>query len=144
MEVSGTYQFQAPAAQVWEKLMDPDSLSACIPGCESFRALGDDQYEAVLNVGVGAVRGRYSAKISLRDQHPGRSYRLVMEGSGAIGFASGESLVTLEEQDGVTTVQVSSDAQAGGAVARVGQRMMGSVAKSMLDRMFTCLQQSVG
>ncbi len=142
MKVSGNYVFNVPATQVWDTLMDPIALAGCIPGCEGLNPTGDGEYEAVINVGIGPVRGRYSAKISLKDRNPHQSYRLVIEGSGSIGFANGEALITLVEQDGQTTVAVDSDAQAGGTVARVGQRMMGSVAKGMLDRFFSCLQEA--
>lgn len=143
MEVSGSYQFNAPAARVWEVLMDPQVLASCMPGCESFEPVGDGEYRAVVSVGVGPVRGRYSATISLKDQEPPHSYTLVVEGNGTIGFANGQSRITLEEEGDQTTVQVHSDAQAGGAVARVGQRMMGTVAKGMLDRFFGCLREAV-
>lgn len=140
MELSASYLFEAPAARVWAVLMDPAALQRCMPGCESLEAVGDGEYRAVVNLGMGLIRGRYNAKIAIRDAEPHRSYRLAIEGSGAIGFANGESLVTLTEADGKTTVQVSSQGQAGGTVARVGQRMMESAARGMLDRFFTGLQ----
>ena len=69
---------------------------------------------------------------------------MTIEGSGNLGFANGTSTVTLTPaDDGGTTVHVDADSQVGGAVARVGQRMMGSVAKGMLDRFFGCLAESV-
>ncbi len=142
MNVIGTYLFNIPAAQVWDHLMDPQVLAGCIPGCQGLEPTGEGEYQAVINVGVGPVRGRYNAKVMLQDQEPPKSYRLVIEGSGSIGFANGEAQVTLVEEDGRTTVSVDSDAQVGGTVARVGQRMMGSVAKGMLDRFFGCLQES--
>ena len=143
MEISAKYVFDAPAAKVWDTLMNPAALASCMPGCESLEPAGDNEYQAVVNVGVGPVRGRYTAKIAITEANPHQSYRLAIGGSGSIGFANGDSLVTLEEQDGKTTVQVISQAQAGGTVARVGQRMMESVAKNLLDRFFTCLQETV-
>ena len=143
MELSGSYEFNAPPARVWATLMDPQVLSSCMPGCESFETVGEGEYQAVVSMGIGPVRGRYSAKISLRDQNPPQSYTLVVAGSGAIGFANGESHITLIDNGDTTTVRVHSDSQIGGTVARVGQRMMGSVAKGMLDKFFGCLAQAV-
>jgi carbon monoxide dehydrogenase subunit G len=60
-----------------------------------------------------------------------------------MGFANGQALITLAEQEGQTTVEVEGDSQVGGPVARVGQRMMDSVAKMMLNRFFSALQQNV-
>ena len=142
MKITGSYQFNANAVKVWDALTDPKSLSRCIPGCEGLEPQGNDEYKAVLNVGVGPIRGRYNAKISMKDQVPHQSYRLVVQGTGPGGFLNGDALITLVEQDGQTTVEVESDSQAGGAVARVGQRMMGSVAKMMMDQFFKCIQQA--
>jgi carbon monoxide dehydrogenase subunit G len=142
MKISGSYEFEAPTQKVWDTLMDPQTLAGCIPGCDGFNSTGANEYQAVVNVGVGPVRGRYNAKIALRDQKPQQSYRLVIEGSGPAGFANGEALVTMVQQGSKTRVQVDGDAQVGGAVARVGQRLIGTVAKGLLDRFFGCLQQS--
>ena len=143
MKVTGSYLFQASASKVWATLMDPQVLSRCLPGCETLERVGDDQYQAVLSVGIGPIRGRYQAKIAIHDKTLHQSYRLVLEGTGPTGFAKGEALITLVEQEGKATVQVEGDAQAGGPMARVGQRMMGSAAKMVLDQFFSCLQQAV-
>ena len=142
MKISGSYEFNASPLRVWETLMDPQALEHCIPGCESFSPVGDSEYQAVVSVGVGPVRGSYSAKIALRDLVPHRSYRLAIEGSGSAGFANGEAAVSLTEQGDKTTVQVDSDAQVGGTVARVGQRLIGSVAKGIMDQFFGCLREA--
>lgn len=143
MEVSGSYEFNASAEKVWGLLMDPKVLASSLPGVESLDPIGPDEYQAVVNVGVGPIRGRYNAKIFLRDQNPYRSYRLVLQGSGSLGFANGESLITLVEQDGKTTLSIKGDTQVGGTVARVGQRMMGSVAQGMMDRFIKNVQESL-
>jgi uncharacterized protein len=142
MKISGVYQFDADPQKVWDTLMDPRVLSGCIPGCEGFNSTGENQYEATVNVGIGPVRGQYRARVSLRDLQPPHSYRLVIQGSGPAGFANGEAVVTLTEQEGKTSVGVDGDAQIGGTVARVGQRLVGSVAQGMLDRFFACLAQA--
>ena len=142
MDVAETYTFQAPAVRVWRVLLDPENLASCIPGCERLEPLGDDRYRASLNVGVGAIRGNYEATITISDQVPPWSYKLTVEGNGSPGFLRGEAQVSLEEQDGGTVITVQGKGQVGGAVARVGQRLIGSVNKMMMDRFFTCLQES--
>ena len=142
MKITGSYVFDAPAAQVWETLMSPNQLSSCIPGCRSFEIMGEDEYRVTVNIQVGPINGRYEARIALMDQEHPNSYRLVAEGSGPLGFAKGVALGTLVEEDGKTTLRVEAEAEVGGTVARIGQRMTGSVAKTMMDRFFDCLRQS--
>ena len=143
MDISASYVFDAPAEKVWDTLMDPEALAACVPGCQSLEPTGDNEYQAMVNVSLGPVRGSFTAKVAITETNPYQSYRLSLSGNSNIGFGSGESLVTLEEQDGKTTVRVDSQAQAGGTIARVGQRMMESVATGLLDRFFSCLQETV-
>ena len=141
MKVTGSYTFDAPVEKVWAILTDPSVLSSCIPGCSGLEPLGENEYQAALLVGVGPVRGNYNAKVSIRDMVQNDSYRLVVEGQGPSGFASGEATIRLSDQGGRTGVEVDSDAQVGGTVARVGQRLMGSVAKMMMDQLFSCLRE---
>ena len=142
MKVTGSYQFDTAAPKVWAVLTDPKTLSGCIPGCEGLNPLGNDEYHAVMTVGVGPIRGRYNAKISMHDQVPNQSYRLAVEGTGATGFINGQAVITLTENGGKTTVTVDGDSQVGGPVARVGQRMMDSVAKMLMDQFFNCIKKT--
>ena len=143
MEISASYRFDAPAAAVWAALTDPAILQQCMPGCESLETVGAGEYRAALNLGLGLISGRYNAEIAIRDAQPPQSYRLVVDGRGPLGFARGEATVTLTEVTGKTTVQVASQGQAGGPAARVGQRMLESAARGMLNQFFTGLQNAV-
>lgn len=144
MQLSGDYSFSKPPQAVWDALMDPDVLAGCIPGCRSLEPDGPDRYRAAAQVRVGPVGGNFTATVALSDMVPPHSFTMTVEGSGNLGFGSGASTITLTPaDDGGTILHVDADSQVGGAVARVGQRMIGSVAKSMMDRFFGCLAESV-
>ncbi len=97
----------------------------------------------MVSVSMGPIRNKFNVTVKMVDQKPYDSYRLIIEGNGPSGFVRGESEVVLTANNGQTTVNVDSDSSSGGLLARVGQRMMESFAKSMMDRFFTCLQQSI-
>ena len=141
MEVSATYRFDAPRRQVWDLLIDPDVIAACLPGCESMEATGPDTYRATLTIGVAAITGRYQGTVRIADKEEPASYTLEVEGKGKPGFLTGSASVTLAETDGGarTSVAVAGKANVGGTIARVGQRLLGSVSKLMMDRFFACL-----
>ena len=140
MEITGTYTFNASPERVWNLLMDPAVLSSCIPGCDKFDPTGDDRYTVTLTVGLAAITGTYSGTVQLVDQVPHSSYRLIVEGQGRPGFVKGSSAIALTPGGDTTQVDVTADVQTGGLIARVGQRMIGGVAKMMMDRFFGCLQ----
>ncbi len=143
MKVEGSYTFDAPRDRVWSMLMSPDSLQACIPGCETMNTTGEDQYEAVMKVGVAAIRGTYKGKVRITDKQEPESYKLLVEGSGGPGFVRGEALINLVDQGGTTQINVQGDGQVGGTVAGVGQRMLGGVAKMLMGQFFECLKKQL-
>lgn len=140
MDITGTYTFNAPADRVWSLLMDPGAIASCIPGCEHFEPDGEDRYKARLTVAMSAITGTYAGTVTLSDKVPPRAYRLAVEGQGRPGFVKGTVTVALREEAGATIVDVNGSVQTGGPIARLGQRLIGSVSKMMQDRFFACLQ----
>ena len=140
MDISGSYTFNASTDRVWALLMNPAVISSCIPGCDRFEPDGEDRYTVTLTVGLAAITGTYNGTVVLADKIPLKSYRLVVEGEGRPGFVKGSSAIALRAEGDTTIVDVSGSVQTGGPIARVGQRLIGGVAKMMLDRFFACLQ----
>ena len=143
MELSGAYPFAAPPLVVWSALNDPEILAACLPGCEKLEALGDDRFRAELAMSVAAISGRYNVTVAITEKDPPLSYRLKVEGSGKAGFMKGDAVVHLQEDAGATLVSVNGSGEVGGLIARVGQRLLGSVSKMMMDRFFEALKNRV-
>jgi carbon monoxide dehydrogenase subunit G len=139
VQISGSYVFQAPVARVWDLLMDTDAIAACVPGCQELTPIGNDRYRAKLSVAISAVTGNYDATIALEEKTPPHGYTLRVDGQGRPGFVKGVSRVQLVDQDGSTRVEVTADVQAGGAIARVGQRLLEGVGRTMMNRFFACL-----
>lgn len=144
MEITATYTFDASPAAVWDVLMSTDHIAACLPGCRSLEPTGDDKFRAELVVGVAAVSGSFSMAIALEDKAPPTSYTLVVEGTGRPGFVKGRARVTLAADGPRTTVQIVADANVGGLIARVGQRLLEGVARMSMDQFYGCLAKRMG
>ena len=144
MKIEGRFVFPASAQAVWDLLTDPQSLQACTPGCKRLAEIGADEFEAMLEIGVGPIKGAFGGKILMCDKNPPLSYKLIVDGSGAAGFVRGDGKLTLEQSEGdKTAVLVSGDAQVGGLIAGVGQRLLEGVAKQMMAQFFRCLQSQL-
>src|SRR5712691_164205 len=139
MELASTYTFDAPQDKVWDLLMDTTAIASCVPGCRELRPIGDDRYQAELVVTVAAISGNFEATVALEDKRPPTSYRLVVEGTSRIGFVKGSAQIELEPAASGTTVKVAASADVGGAVARVGQRLLEGVGRMTMDRFFGCV-----
>ena len=143
MKIEGAHDLPAPRDRVWQALLDPASLAAAMPGCEKLEAIGPGEYVATLKVGVGAVKGTFEGKVRLSDAEPPSRYRMAVEGSGGPGFVRGAASLELSDVPGATRVAYSADVQVGGLIAGVGQRMLGGVARMLLDQFFSRMARLV-
>lgn len=139
MQIDSSHVVAAPIDAVWNLLMDATAIAGCLPGCQELRALGDDRYEAEIVISLAAVTGRYAATVTIDQRQPPTSYRLAVEGTGRPGFVKGQALVTLATREEGTIVTVTASAEVGGLIARVGQRLLDGVARTMMQRFFACL-----
>ena len=137
----GEVVLSAPVAEVWRRLLDPNELAAIVPGCRNLRQESPDRYVAEVVIGVAGIRGVYQAEIEMRDKREGQSVRLIGKAAGALGFGSGSGLVTLAgDPDGRTRLRYDYEAEIGGKVAAVGQRMLGTVTRFLIAQFFEALE----
>lgn len=144
MTMTGEVQLPASREVVWDKLNDPDVLKACIPGCEELTKSGDNQFEAVAKMKVGPVSARFKGRVTLADLDPPNGYRISGEGEGGVaGFAKGGATVALAEQEGGTLLTYNVEAQIGGKLAQLGQRLVNGAAKKLADEFFAKFAEAV-
>lgn len=144
MRVAGNHAFAAPREVVWAVLTDPAALARCTPGCKTLESVGADAYRMELELGVAAIKGRYTGTLRILDPRPAEGYRLQLEARGTPGWVSGTWELTLRTTgDGGTDLAYVGDAQVGGLIAGVGQRVLGGVTSMVLKQLFTALGQEV-
>jgi carbon monoxide dehydrogenase subunit G len=145
MTMSGEVQLPAKREEVWAKLNDPEVLKACVPGCEQLDMISDTEFQAIASVKVGPVKARWKGKVKLSDIDPPNGYKITGEGEGGVaGFAKGNAVVGLTDKDGGTLLSYNVDAQIGGKLAQLGQRLINSAAKKTADDFFAKFAQVVG
>jgi uncharacterized protein len=146
MAMTMTAEVQLPASRevVWAKLNDPEVLKACIPGCEELTKLSDTDFQAVAVTKIGPVKARFKGKVHLTDLNPPNGYRISGEGDGGVaGFAKGGATISLADKDGGTLLIYNVEAQIGGKLAQLGQRLVNGAAKKVADEFFKNLAGTV-
>jgi carbon monoxide dehydrogenase subunit G len=145
MTMNGEVQLAAPREMVWEKLNDPAVLKACIPGCEELEKTEDNSgFRAVAKMKVGPVSARFKGRVTLSDLDPPNGYKISGEGEGGVaGFAKGGATVGLTEKDGGTLLKYDVEAQIGGKLAQLGQRLINGSAKKLADEFFANFAKAV-
>ena len=137
MVMMGEQQLAAPREKVWAMLNDPAVLKACIPGCETLDVIGENEFQAVATNKIGPVKARFKGKVRLTDLDPPNGYKISGEGDGGVaGFAKGGASVNLTDKDGGTLLTYNVEAQIGGKLAQLGQRLVNGAAKKMADDFF--------
>jgi uncharacterized protein len=129
--------------RVFAALVDPEVLRRAIPGCESLTPIGADSYEATLKIGVAGLKGTYTGKASIRDQHPPDTLTLSFDGKGAPGFVRGSSTIALTAEETATRVSADTEVQVGGLIAAVGSRLVEAAAKKMAEDFFRQLSEQL-
>jgi carbon monoxide dehydrogenase subunit G len=142
MKLSGEYVFAAEVQEVWDALFDPAVLAAVLPGCEKLE-LVDGSYLGEIKVKVGPIQGKFTGKVDLLDQVPPTSYRMVIDGKGAQGFVKATARIALAPQGSSTKITYDSDAQVGGKIATVGERLIETSAKAIVKQSLEGLGQNV-
>ena len=143
MELTAEYAIDAPSERVWDLLMDIDAIGRCLPGSRGLRPVGPDRYEVELGVTVAAIAGSFKGTVALEDKAPPTSYTLVIDGTGRQGFVRGRARVMIVPDGTRTRVQIAAQADVGGMIARVGQRLLEGGARTMMDRFYACLAKQV-
>jgi len=142
MKLAGDYRFDAPVQEVWDALFDPAILAAVMPGCEKLE-LVDGRYRGELNVKVGPVQGKFSGTVDLKDTDEPRSYTMLIDGRGAPGFVKANASVALEPEGAGTRIRYDADAQVGGKVASVGQRLLEASARAIVKQSLEGLHENI-
>jgi len=144
MEMNGNRRLAITQQQAWEALNDPQTLKKCIPGCDKFELTGDNAYAVALAVKVGPVSAKFQGKVQLSEIVPPDGYRLSFEGQGGVaGFAKGASSVTLKPAEGGCDLDYTVQAQVGGKIAQLGQRLVDGAAKSTADDFFKRFEEEM-
>lgn len=137
MELNDEITINAPMAEVYAALNDPEVLQQCIPGCEELIKHSDTELEAKVVLKVGPVKARFSGNVVLDTSGAPDQFSLSGQGNGgAAGHAKGGADVTLSEAGGVTTLRYDAKADVGGKLAQLGSRLIVSTSKKLAAKFF--------
>jgi hypothetical protein len=127
----------APPGEVWSLLTDPARLSRLLPGCERLDPDGPDRYKAAVKFGIAAISGKYAGTLEFAEKKPPHSLVLKMDGKGLPGFVKGEGRIQLVAKGASDTeLTYTGEAQVGGVIASVGQRMLDAAARKIVQQFF--------
>ena len=144
MEFSGTQTIAAPIETVWAFLMDVNKVAACAPGFQSLEVLGDEHWKAVVAVGIGAVKAKFTLDVTRPEME--EPTHMVVKGRGkAPGSAvemSGDMMLT-SLNDAETQMDWKASVVVSGTIASVGARLLQGTAERLTGQFFACLKTTL-
>ncbi len=144
MKIEGEHLFNGPQGEVWLLFRDPDILASALPGTQSINKISETEFDITMNVRVGPVSGIFIGKLVISNEVPPESCTLTADGRGGPGFVKGVGNVHFADQGNETTMlKYDGEFQIGGTIASVGQRMIDSVAKSMIRQGFEVFDKAL-
>jgi 2-furoyl-CoA dehydrogenase large subunit len=139
----GSFEVPATPSQIWQSLLDPDSLKSVLPGCHELQRLAENDYRALLSLGVGPVRGKFEATVKLSDLETEKSGRIAGTLNGPLGGATGAGNLRLQPTAGGTRIDYEYAVAVTGKVVSVGGRLLDNAAAVIIRQFFERLARQL-
>ncbi len=130
------YILDIPQKNVWEAILDPETLAEILPNCKSLDPIGDHNFDANIEIKIGPIKGQFKSKLSLYDFDPPNGYKFDVNGDGSKGQMRGTGKIMLATQDDRTEFIFTASGSVSGIIARVGQRLIEATGKRLMDQGF--------
>ena len=144
LQYSGEEKIPVDNDKVWVFVTDPEKVGRCFPEVVDVTVQDPTHFEAVVNVGVGPVRGKFKVKVELLPDPSGRRIEMKMSGGGfgsTVDLTAGADLVDAGE--GTTLLNWSGQAEARGPIAAVGGRVLDAQARKLIEHAFANVRQQL-
>ena len=144
MRFEGVFEVGAPKTRVFETVADPRRVAGCMPDLQRLEVRSQDEFDAVVKVGVSLIRGEFALRFRIVEKKPPIS--LKMKGHGA-GLGSAVDMdILVEVSDGAaggTSMRWAAEVAVSGRIASLGQRLMESQAEKIVKQFFGCFERQL-
>lgn len=146
MIIEGKFTVKAPIQKLWDMLLEPETLGACVPGAEKIEKIDDNTYDAVVKQKVGPIKVKLSFRSVLTKVEPPTHVELEGEGEDMtkLGHLKQKTVVDMKEiGGGEVEVSYKADVAIVGKMAMFGDRIMRAKAKDVEKEFTKNLQEKL-
>ena len=146
MQIEERVTINAPAADVWAFLIDPERVAAALPGAEISEKVDETTFKYRMAVRVGPVSANYKGTASFELDEAARSATVHAKGRGMAGIGSADIRMTSQVKaigDAETEVTVQADVTITGVLAQFGSGMIEQVSKKMFGEFAAAVKQEL-
>ena len=136
MEFEKTTTVAAPMARVWQLLLDPQVMGACVPGMESIEVVSETQYVVNIHVKVSFVSTRFKLRTNIVEMRPPGYLR--SEGAGedsslANSLKQSSEVFLTDLGNGATQLRMKLKIEVFGRLGGFGMNIIKTKADRMWD-----------
>lgn len=137
MNGKGKIKLPGPREEVFESLFDPELLEESITGCRELVQLENHKYSAKLEIGIAAVKGKYSVILTMEETEAPEYCRMLVYGEGGPGIVEAEAEMKLSNHNEKTTMLMYTyEAELSGKVASLNKSVLQGAAKIIITDFF--------
>lgn len=128
LEITKTFTIDAPKADVWKFLTDPERVARCLPGAAITEKVDERNYLGTVTIKVGPVSASYKGKVRFEtiDEASGTA-EIVASGQDVKGKGGAEMRLksqVVERSPGQTEVTSTSAVNITGILAQLARGMI--------------------
>lgn len=134
MLIEEKFTIKSPVRESWDFLLNPESMAACIPGCEKVEVTSDTEYQSIIAAKVGPIAVRFNVKTVIDQTRPFQFIHTVGEGKELkkMGRFKQKTTINLNElSKDETEVAYRSEVTVVGRLATFGDRVLKSKASEI-------------
>ena len=144
MQLSGKHTVNATPVQVWQMLMDTDTLARIVPGISKLEKISDNTFIATVSIKLGPVNGSFTGNLQFEDVQELKEFTLKIQQNSKIGNANAAIKISLAPvAETQTEVAFDGDVKLSGLLATMGQRVIGGVSGTLTKQFFTNLENEL-
>jgi carbon monoxide dehydrogenase subunit G len=137
VKVQGSQVIPGATERVYDLLLDPAVLAACMPGCQELIRVEDGIYKMKMKLAIAALSGDFSGTVRISEAVRPVAFQMTIDGAGRIGHMRGDGRIQLAGVGDSTSVNYEGDVQVGGTIATVGQRLIDATSKMIIRNFFS-------
>jgi uncharacterized protein len=143
IDIKETFQVRAPIGTVWQFMLDPQRVAACMPGAVLEQVVDERTFLGAIKVKIGAITTSYKGRLQLTDvDEAAHSIKMKGEGRETSGGTAKASLASQMKAlpDGRTEVVAEASVDLTGRIMQVGRGMIQGVSHQLFLQFVSAAQ----
>jgi carbon monoxide dehydrogenase subunit G len=148
VQIENAFTVAAPAASLWEYLLDVEKVAPCMPGAELTEVVDDRTWKGKVEMKFGPVAMSFAGTVVINSRDDD-AHRISLTAKGMETKGKGAANATITSwlepapEAGSTTVKMSADITLTGAAAQLSRGLLPEISKQLTQRFADCLETAM-